>query len=230
MLTGVLLTNLLVTHVSLRYQYWMITLWLLLAILGLGLLAERMAIHTQRAGESDWRAVAAILCAPIFFAFLLDWSPWRVIDSYDCKLLNDSTGAFRLVRGQLRPGDAIAANEPHPHAGYLEAGHVDYVLTVPLLQDFVMLQRGRMIDRNGGAETISSLDELVSACRKHKRLWVVVNREKFRTRGKNIRWEYPAARIELFIRRNFQIAYRGYLWTVYLWDSSAGKFKVFREH
>ena len=37
-----------------------------------------------------------------------------------CKLLNDSTGAFRFVRANLRLDDAVPANEPHPHATYLE--------------------------------------------------------------------------------------------------------------
>lgn len=229
--TGVLLTNLMVSHVSLRYQYWMIPLWLILAVRGLGLLAERLAVATRGRDdcEATERALGPVLAAPIFAAFLLAWSPWRIADSYDCKILNDSTGAFRFVRGQLRPGDAIAANEPHPHAAYLEAGHVEYDLTVPLLQDFVMLRKGRLIDRNGGAEVISSLDDLMDACRRHERLWVVVNREKFRTRGKNLRWEYPAARIELFLRRNFQVAHRDYLWTVFLWDRSRGAFRTFRE-
>lgn len=229
-ISGVVLTNLLVSHVSLRYQYWMIPLWLVLSVRGLGLLSERMAVATAPEGEADSRGVAAVLAVPVFLAFLLAWSPWRIVDSYDCKILNDSTGAFRYVRSQLRPGDAIAANEPHPHAAYLEAGRVDYDLTVPLLQDFVMLHKGRLIDRNGGGEVIASLDDLMAACRKHERLWVVVNREKFRTRGKNLRWEYPAARIELFLRKNFQIAYRGYLWTVFLWDRNRGQFNAFREH
>ncbi len=229
--TGVLLTNLMVSHVSLRYQYWMIPLWLILAVRGLGLLTERLALATRHGGETEIqaRALGPILAAPIFLSFLLAWAPWRVVASYDCKILNDSTGAFRFVRGQLRPGDAIAANEPHPHAAHLEAGHVNYDLTVPLLQDFVMLEKGRLIDRNGGGEVISSLDDLVNACRKHDRLWVVVNREKFRTRGKNLRWEYPAARMELFLRKNFQIAHRDYLWTVFLWDRSRGQFQLFRE-
>ncbi len=229
--SGVILTNLLVSHVSLRYQYWMITLWLLLACRGLGLLAERLTsrTHVGPPNPPESRGVAALLATPIFLAFLLAWSPWRIVDSYECKILNDSTGAFRYVRGQLRHGDAIAANEPHPHAAHLEAGHVNYDLTVPLLQDFVMLVDGRLIDRNGGGEVISSLDELLAACKKHERLWIVVNREKFRTRGKNLRWEYPAARIELFLRKNCEIKHRTYLWTVFLWDKSRGQFRQFRE-
>ena len=74
-----------------------------------------------------------------------------VILEHDSKILNDSTGAFRYVYANLRPGDAIAANEPHPHAAYLESGRATYDLSVPLLQDFVMLRKGRLIDRNGGA-------------------------------------------------------------------------------
>jgi hypothetical protein len=228
--TGVLLTNLMVTHVSLRYQYWLIPLWLLLVTRGLGLLAERTAMATRWGGErlADTRALAPLLAAPLFAALLMAWAPWRIVDSYDCKLLGDATGAFRYVRSQLRPGDAVAATEPHPHAAHLEAGRVDYDLTVPLLYDFVMLEKGRLIDRNGGGEVISSLDELMAACKRHERLWIVVNREKFRTRGKNLRWEYPAARIELFLRENCQIAHRDYLWTVFLWDQSRGSLDAFR--
>ena len=228
MLTGILLTNLLVTHVSLRYQYWMIPLWLLLALRGLGLLAMRVAVWTRPDCPSNLHPTSAILAAPIILAFFLAFSPWRIRDSYDSKILNDSTGAFRFVRANLRPGDAVAANEPHPHAAFLEAGRATYDLSVPLLQDFVMLQKGRLIDRNGGAEVIGSIDDLMEACRRHDRLWVVVNREKFRTRGKNLRWEYPGARLELFLRANFEISHRTYLWTVFLWDKSRGQYTGFR--
>jgi hypothetical protein len=110
----------------------------------------------------------------------------------------------------------------------MEAGRATYDLTVPLLQDFVMLQKGRLVDRNGGAEVIASIDDLMEACRRHDRLWVVVNREKFRTRGKNLRWEYPGARLELYLRANFQVAHRSYLWTVFLWDKSRGQYTGFR--
>ena len=91
-----------------------------------------------------------------------------------------------------------------------------------------MLHKGRLIDRNGGGEVIGSIDDLMAACLKHERLWVVINREKFRNRGKNLRWEYPGARLELFLRANFQIAHRTYLWTVFLWDRSRGQYVHFR--
>ncbi len=59
-----------------------------------------------------------------------------------------------------------------------------------------MLERGRLIDGNGG-EISASFDDLLEACRKYARIGSVVNREKLRSRGKNLRWVYPAARIEL---------------------------------
>ena len=227
LLTGVFLTNVLVTHVSLRYQYWMIPLLLLLAFRGVGLVTERLATGTGLPGD-DHRAVATACCIPLAVAFLLSYSPWRIANSYDSKILNDSTGAFRYVRANLRPGDAIAANEPHPHAAYLEAGRVTYDLTIPMLQDFVMLRKGRMIDRNGGGEVIGSINDLMEACRRHDRLWVVVNREKFRNRGKNLRFEYPGARLETYLRANFQVAHQTYMWTVFLWDKSRGQYTNFR--
>ena len=52
------------------------------------------------------------------------------------------------------------ATEPHPHAAYLEIGKVDYDLTAPVLYDFVVLKKGVLVDRNGGAEAVDSLNRL----------------------------------------------------------------------
>jgi hypothetical protein len=226
--TGAALTNLLVSHVSLRYQYWLIPLWLLLSMCAIDALASGLARLIHARSREHEEAFAHTLTIMMFVGVVLAWSPWRMLDSYDAKILGDSTGAFRFIRSEFREGDAIAANEPHTHAAYLEAGRVDYDLSVPLLHDFVMLKKGRLIDRNGGGEVISSVGQLAEACRKHKRLWVVLNREKFRTRGKNLRWEYPGARLELFVRKNMEIRHRSYLFTVFLWDSNAGRLTHFR--
>ena len=120
------------------------------------------------------------------------------------------------------------ATEPHSHAALLEIGQIDYDLSVPLSYDYVLLLNGKLIDRNGGAEAVSSLHQLMDVCKEQSRIWIVVNREKLRTRGKNIRWEYPGARVELFLRQNCELKHRTYLWSVYLWDASAGKLKLFR--
>ena len=42
LLAGVVLTNLLVTHVSLRYQYWLIPLWILLSLDGMRALLVKL--------------------------------------------------------------------------------------------------------------------------------------------------------------------------------------------
>ena len=46
--------------------------------------------------------------------------------------LPDSTGACRYVASQIRPGDKTMVTEPHPHAAFLEIGHADYDLSVPV--------------------------------------------------------------------------------------------------
>jgi len=228
--SGALLTNLLVTNVSLRYQYWLTPVWLLLAVDAARLLVDRVSVATRPPTEPipQTRGVAALLAVPLVAGLLLGWAPWRISGSYEAKLLGDSTGAFRYVRAHLRPGDAVVATEPHPHAAFVETGRADYDLAVPPLYDFLVLQDGHLVDRNGGALAIGSLDELMAVCRRHERLWIVVNREKLRSRGKNLRWEYPGARVELFLRKNCAVAHHTYLWTVFLWDRSLGTYTPFR--
>lgn len=224
---GVIFTNLLVTSTSPRYQYWLLPLWILLGLHGLSaFLRFACALAAEPARES-WLQPA--LASLLFATVVLSWSPWRIARSYDAKLVGDSTSAFRYVSSQLRPGDAVAATEPHPHAALLETGRVDYDLSVPLLHDFVYEKDGQLIDRNGGAQAIGNLSQLQAACAKHERLWVVVNREKLRSRGVNIRWEYPGARVEQFLRANLQVKYRSYLWTAYLWDANSGLYSTLRD-
>jgi hypothetical protein len=227
--SGVLLTVLLVTHPGLRYQYYLFPLWILVGVEGirrvsvrLGSLAGDPGAHRHRPG-----LLVVSLASVMFAAVLLSWSPWRMPGSYDLKILPDSTGAFRYVAAHLREGDRVLATEPHPHAGILEIGRIDYDLSVPRLLDFLVLKDGRLVDRNGGAQSVGNLDELAEACRDHDRLWVLLYKEKFRTRGKNMRWEYPAARIEQFIRQNMELKHRTHLWYIYLWDRSQGRLRPF---
>ena len=84
-----------------------------------------------------------------------------------------------------------------------------------------------MVDRNGGAPVISDLGTLQAQFAAPGRIWIAVNREKWRGRSKNLRWEYPGARAELFIRENCTIEHQSYLWDVFLWDPSRGRFQRF---
>ena len=90
-----------------------------------------------------------------------------------------------------------------------------------------MLQDGELIDRNGGAPVIGSVSHLSSALEEEGRVWIAVNREKFKSRSKNMRWEYPGSRAELFLRETCMVAHETYLWTVFLWDPSEGTWRTF---
>jgi hypothetical protein len=62
-------------------------------------------------------------------------------------------------------------------------------------------------------------------------MWVVVNREDMlRSPGRDIRWRFPGARTDLFLRTNLDLTYRSYLWDVFLWDRAAGRWHAFRRN
>jgi hypothetical protein len=91
-----------------------------------------------------------------------------------------------------------------------------------------MLDQGRLVDRNSGAEAVGSLGQLLDLCKRHPRVWVLVNRERFQFRGTDIHWGFPGARVELFLRKNLEIRFRSSQWTVFLWDATRGSFSIFR--
>ncbi|MBL4771965.1 MAG: glycosyltransferase family 39 protein, partial [Planctomycetes bacterium] len=119
--SGIVLTNVLVTHVSLRYQYWLIPVWILLGVDGIKATALRLSNITKRFGaRTDGRAPAYGML--LLVGVMASWAPWRIPGSYSSKLLGDGTGAFRFIASHLRPGDAVAATEPHAHAALIETG------------------------------------------------------------------------------------------------------------
>jgi hypothetical protein len=230
MLSGVVLTNLFVTTPGIRFIYRITPLWMLLVVRGIDVLAsglDRLArgSDSTATGHPWLRPVSA---AVLFSGVILSWSPWRVVSSYETKLLIDTAGAFRYVRSQLREGDLVVAHEPLAVASLYEVGRVDYALSVPVFHDFFMLKHGRLIDRNSGVEVLGSLRQLLDVCKRHPRVWVVVNRELFKFKGEDIDWTLPGARVELFLRKNLEIKYRSFQWTVFLWDASKGSFAGFR--
>ncbi|NNC88113.1 MAG: hypothetical protein HKN82_06595, partial [Akkermansiaceae bacterium] len=219
---SVIVFNLLITSVSFRYQFALLPLWILLGCHGIweaGRIAARWASHPAAGMVVRWAVLLAVV---------LSWSPWRIPGSYGEKILGDSTSALRHVKAHLRDDDRIMITEPHPHAAKMELGRVDYDLVVPVLYDFTYSDDGLLRDRNGDAEVINRLDRLQEVFAEQERVWVIVNREKFRSRKKNIRWEYPGAREELFLRENCTLVFRSYLWNVYLWDRDAGNLRAFR--
>lgn len=230
LVVGIVATNLLVSHISLRYQYWLFPVWILVSLYSIRTVIEwivQIAYGNQKSSVR-YQILRLSISLTVVAAILLSWSLWRIPNSYENRLLGDSTGCVRWVRSQMRPGDQLAITEPHTHAGFLESGSIDFDIAVPLLYDFAVQKEGRLVDRNGGAEVLSNVDQLASLFEKHDRVWILLNREKFRTRGKNMRWEYPGARFEVFVRQNCELKHRTYLWNAYLWDSSRGHFVNFR--
>ncbi len=211
--SGIVVTTIFVTGSGLRYHYWLIPLWLVLGIHGVRTLTARQP------------ALGALLIA----AVVLTWSPWRLFDSFDTKIQTDSTAALAYVRRNARAGDAIMVSAPHTQSALLEIGRIDYDLAIPLLHDFFYRKDGRLIDRNAGAEAIRNLDMLQEKCAAHERLWVLINREDLlRSPGQDIRWSFPGARTDLFLRTNLELMFRSYLWDVFLWDAATGRFHTFR--
>jgi hypothetical protein len=225
--SSVLFSNLLITGQSLRYQYWVLGLWLLLGVDGLRHLVRVMSVGFSDA-RHRYRWVGSAMAAGLMLAVVMSFSPWRVPGSYETKILGDASGAFQFIRSHMRPGDKVGATEPHPHGMLLETGRSDYDLAFPLLYDFVYLKDGVLRDRNAGSEVIGTVADLNRIMAENDRIWFAVNREKFRSRGRNLRWEYPSARAELLLRRNCTLAFETYLWSVFLWDGAEGNLPSFQ--
>ena len=69
LLAGVLMTNLLVTHVSIRYQYWLIPLWVLLSVEGMRAVLTRLAAYAYSPLQNRNRHLAVLgLTSSIVFA------------------------------------------------------------------------------------------------------------------------------------------------------------------
>ncbi len=223
LLSGVLFLNLLITSPSFRYQYTLIALWVLLGCHGLWIFFQYLGRWTGNPrGAHLLRSMAVVV-------IFLSWSPWRIPGSYQEKILGDPISGLRYVKAHLREGDKVMITEPHPHAAKMEVGQADYDLAVPILYDFTYSDNGLLRDRNGDAEVINRVAGLQQVFAQDERVWILLNREKFRSRKRNLRWEYPSAREELYIRENCRLVYRSYLWHVYLWDRSNGKYNAFRK-
>jgi Dolichyl-phosphate-mannose-protein mannosyltransferase len=220
---SVIVINLLITSKGYRYQYYLIPLWIILSVHGVAECArlimpawKQMPVRMALAG--GWLGLA--LCS---------FAPWRLLNCYDASLGGNPTQPLAYVRDNFRPGDRLAITEPYPDAAYVETGRCDYDISIPILYDFSYRRGGHLVDRNGGGDVIANLDELQRAFAKTDRLWIVFDRYTLHARGEKILWEYPAARVQLFLQNNCKLVYRSYLWSVYLWDRKDGHYSTFRE-
>jgi len=230
LLIAVVSFNFIITSVSFRYMYAIIPFWILLGAHGLHIFAKWISAHLD--GYHPKKRTVSLMHWVALAVVILSFSPWRILESYDKKLLGDPISALNYVKFNLRPEDKVMITEPHPHAAKIELGRVDYDLVVPILYDFTyndLSTGGALRDRNGNAIVVNRLAQLQQIFTEQDRVWIILNREKFRSRKKNIRWEYPGAREELFIRQNCDLKFRSYLWGVYLWDKNNGNYSTFRK-
>ena len=220
---SIVVLNLLITSRGFRFEYHLIPLWILLSVYGMGECAKFLVPAREEASSRlalgiGWLAI--IICS---------FSPWRILASYDSTLQADPVRALRYVQNNLRPGDKVAISELYPQAAFLELGRTDYDIAVPILYDFALRKKGRLVDRNAAAEVVGNLSELQQIFAKNQRLWIVFDRDQMHARGNDIRWEYPGGRILLYLRNNAHLVFRSSLWSVYLWDQGAGEYSTFRE-
>ena len=152
LISGIVLTNLLVTNVSLRYMYWLFPIWILLCVDGMRLVLSTLVsvVYPVQEHLNRYAITLGTCCAVCMISIIASWSPWRIPGSYEMRILGDSTGAVRWVASQKRHGDKLAITEPHTHCAFLEGGKCDYDLALPLLYDFAVMRDGVLVDRNGG--------------------------------------------------------------------------------
>lgn len=221
LILGVVTTNLWISGTGIRFQYWLFPLWLLLGMHGLRAIVLAIADASAEVGR---RWVAPAVAALGSATLLLSMSIWKIPGSYADTLGDDSEAAFSYVGAHIREGDRVMALAPYAVGALLHSGQVDYEAFLPLYDDHVYRSAGHLIDRITGATAITSVEELQDVVSRSDRLWVVWNREKAMSRGVDVPWRVPGARVDLFLHQNLEIKFRSYLWTVFLWDVHRGKF------
>jgi hypothetical protein len=220
---SIVVINILITAKGFRYDYYLIAIWILLCIHGMKELAGFLVPGSARVWP---RWAFAFGCVA---AVVASWAPWRIPGSYDISLQANPVAALRFVAANERPGDRLAITELHPQTALLEDRRPNYDLAVPTYYDYVYRKNGKLIDRNGGAELLGNIDALQRTFAKYDRVWVVYNREPDTIRWQDIFWNYPAGRLQLYLRQNARLVFRSYLWNVYLWDRNDGHYIDFRE-
>jgi hypothetical protein len=189
----------------------------------------RAIVLTVARSEADGEEIGRRWVAPMvgvigFGTILLSLSIWKIPGSYSATLTDDSEAAFSYVGAHLREGDKVMASEPYAVAAQLESGKVDYETFLPVYDDHVYRRGGQIVDRITGVPIVTSVEELEDVVSRTDRMWIVWNREKSMSRGVDVPWRVPGARVELFLRQNMEVKFQSYLWTVYLWDVHRGKF------
>jgi hypothetical protein len=96
LVSGIVMTNLLVTNASLRYMYWLFPMWCLLGIECIRQLLTQVVSIVYPADRHLNRDVSTVTACSVIIAVgcILSFSPWRMIDSYEMTILLSAFGTL----------------------------------------------------------------------------------------------------------------------------------------
>jgi hypothetical protein len=171
---NLLSVTVLVFQVGARYYYPIYPLYILLSVYGLFLsansLGEKMEILSKRR-----LPLKIFTLSTTTLLIFISLEPQRVLGGYVDEVARQTPEAFQYIKAHWQPGDIVMANLPSAAAIHL--GRLDYYLP-PLWQpklDGLYARNGRVIDRWGGGEVITNLDQMSSILAKSKRVWIQID-------------------------------------------------------
>ncbi|GAP93821.1 glycosyltransferase family 39 protein [Leptolyngbya sp. NIES-2104] len=176
-LLSVLFLTLLLYQVAIRYVYTFYPIFIILAVYSAIVVMQALGSHYERVlgGQLPLRKLATGFVVLLLF---LNLEVDRVFAGYQDMVTRRSTDAFEYIRDHRQPGDLIIAHTPSVATGI--SGAVDYVLpsnwAIPF--DSVYLREGQVVDRAGGGQLLSNLDQMSHILEGTNRIWIQLDEER----------------------------------------------------
>jgi Dolichyl-phosphate-mannose-protein mannosyltransferase len=171
---NLLSVTVLVFQVGARYYYPIYPLYILLSVYGLFLSASSLGQTMERFSNKRLPLKIFALSSTTLL-ILVNLEPQRILSGYTDEVARQTPEVFKYIKTHWQPGDVVMANLPSAAAIHL--GKLDYYLP-PLGQpklDGLYAHNGRVIDRWGGGEVITNLDQMSSIFAKAKRIWIQID-------------------------------------------------------
>lgn len=169
-----------------RYLFFIQPLWLLVGAAGIGLALARLRRYR-------WVQAGALTVVIGLIGFI-QWPAAQAVlqqqvEGYDL--------ALAWLADARQPGDVVLS--PQPPACALLLGPCDYYAVQRGYEEFVIAQKGVLVDRWSGAKLLSTTAELVDALQSAPRTWFVTDSFRLATR-------YEADFVRMVIEQ-FELAY-----------------------
>lgn len=171
--TNLIILTLLVMQIANRYAYSIYPLFIILSVYSAVCLTEFLVksytsfISDISEQQLPLRLIASTCC---ILLLVLNLEPQRLINSYSTSIVRRNTDVFEYLREHLQPGDVVIS--PVPPAATVTLGKLDYYMPIVARFDTVYWHEGQVIDRWGGSELITNLDQLSHVLEKAKRAWI----------------------------------------------------------